>query len=229
MPTQSATTAAVVMTDVGLRCQQAIGRDQPYATAAYQPEAALAQDEDGGKGEIDAERRIEAELVLRIESADETERAVERIIGIIAEGHGKEQHETGADHGAAGQRTDIEHAHGDQRADDMRHILNGGAGGDRRRRRPEGRQACEDAEGKQPAIFAIIAEGAAIVDQHQRKPQRIIGEDGNLAETPRIGEDEEGQRDRRHPVGNVVIRMDEGRLRYPHPASISACKGRQWP
>ncbi len=49
---------------------------------------------------------------------------------------------------------------------------------------------------KDPAEFGVVAEHLAIVDQHQRQPERIIGKDRDLAETRRIGEDEDRDRNR---------------------------------
>ncbi|MNS24846.1 hypothetical protein D3C72_567220 [compost metagenome] len=174
-----------------LRRKEAIGRQEPGDAGNRQPDAPLLEHQHRRGGKDDAERGIKAELVLGGESADETVGAVKRIKAVDAEQQRIEQNDGDADKRATRQRPDRDHPHRDQRADDMRHILDGGAHGHRRSFRPEAGQNRQNAEGENPQITRIVAEHAPVIDHHQRQPHAIIGQNRDLPETRRIGENEE--------------------------------------
>ena len=107
-------------------------------------------------------------------------------------------------------------------------ILNAGPERHAGRGRPEHGEAGEDGECEDPEIPGVAAEDPFIIDENQRQPQAVIGEDRNLPEAGRIGEDEKRQGHGCGAVDLIRSRADQARLRYSH-AGLTASPPRHSP
>ncbi len=163
-----------------------------------------------------AEGCVEAELVLRCKGADETVGAVKRVVVVATEKHGKDENEDHPGDAAEYQRAQVDASHGNQGAQDMRQVLHAGAGGWTRCCRPEDGQEGDGREGEYPEVPRGVAQHLAIIDQQQRQPERVVKQDGRLAEAGRIGKDKKRQRHRRDGEGQVLPRCDQTSFREPH-------------
>src|SRR5690606_14502064 len=101
-------------------------------------------------GEINTHRSEESELVLGRKRSDHAVGTVKRVVVVSPIGERISQYQCDTDQSAESKRSYVEDAGRYQRTGDMRKILHAATQGTARRRRPEGRETCQEGEAENP-------------------------------------------------------------------------------